>query len=102
MRPSKAGLDRRDFLQTAGSTATALLAGAAAKAEDRWPRVEPPPRDQKARGRVAVVTTAYYYLSHAYHLCGRFLHGYLRDGRGHFPDYQVAGMYVDQPKHPGD
>jgi hypothetical protein len=44
------------------------------------------------------VTTAYHYLSHAYHLCGRFLHGYLRDGRFHHPDFALAGMYVEQTK----
>ncbi len=42
------------------------------------------------------MTTAYYYLSHAYHICGRFLNGYLRDGKMHYPDFGIAGMYVEQ------
>ena len=62
----------------------------------------PPARADKPRRRLAVVTTAYHYLSHAYHICGRFLQGYLREGRMHYPDWAVAGMYVDQPKHRGD
>ena len=64
-------------------------------AEER-PHCEPPPRPDKATKKLAVVTTAYYYLSHAYHICGRFLNGYLRDGKMHYPDFGVAGMYVEQ------
>src|SRR5262249_17816165 len=65
-------------------------------------RAEPPARSGQPKRRIAVVTTAYYYLSHAYHIVGRFLHGYLRDGRVHHPDYAIASMFVDQPKHAGD
>ena len=66
------------------------------------PRSRPPVRSAKPRRRLAVVTTVYYYLSHAYHICGRFLHGYLRNGRMHYPDWAIAGMHVAQPKHRGD
>src|SRR6516165_11533206 len=90
---------RRQFLLAAGAS-TGLLAPAAWA--DDTPRSRPPARNGKPSKKIAVVTTAYHYLSHAYHICGRFLHGYLRDGRPHFVDYAVAGMYVDQPKHPGD
>jgi hypothetical protein len=80
-------LSRRAFLQ-----ATTLAAGAGlaldVTADER-------PKPTK---KLAVVTTAYYYLSHAYHICGRFLYGYLRDGKMHFPDYAIAGMYVEQQK----
>ena len=66
------------------------------------PRRRPPARTNKPRRRLAVVTTAYHYLSHAYHICGRFLHGYLRSGRYHFPDWGIAGMHVAQQNHKGD
>ena len=99
-------LTRRTFLQ---SSAAAVAAGAAVTdaqpAGDKpqpGPRAFPPARTGKPRRRLAVVTTAYHYLSHAYHICGRFLHGYLRNGRFHHPDWAIAGMYVDQPKHTGD
>ncbi len=62
------------------------------------PRSQPPPRPDKPSKKLAVVTTAYYYLSHAYHVCGRFLYGYLRDGKMHYPDFGIAGMYVEQQK----
>jgi hypothetical protein len=100
MRPTQAGPDRRDFLQTAGAAAAVLLAGRADAGDDeRFPRVQPPTdRPSKAYQRLAVVTTAYHYLSHAYHLCGRFLHGYLRDGKMHWPAQSIAAMYVEQQK----
>jgi hypothetical protein len=65
---------------------------------DDLPRVAPPRRSQPASKKLAIVTTAYYYLSHAYHIGGRFLNGYLRDGSHHFPDLSIAGMYVEQQK----
>jgi hypothetical protein len=60
------------------------------------PRSRTPPRPSKPSRRLAVVTTAYHYLSHAYHICGRFLYGYLRNGRMHYPDFGIAGMFVEQ------
>src|SRR5262249_41428535 len=66
-----------------------------------FPRSQPPPRATKPTKKLAVITTAYHYLSHAYHICGRFLYGYLRNGRMHYPDYGIAGMYVEQ-QGPGD
>ncbi|HZT80036.1 MAG TPA: twin-arginine translocation signal domain-containing protein, partial [Gemmataceae bacterium] len=85
----RSALSRRRFL---GAAAAAAFAAA------DFPRSQPPPREDRPRKKLAVVTTAYYYLSHAYHIGGRFLHGYLRDGRMHYPDFAVAGMYVAQQK----
>src|SRR5205085_2908743 len=76
----KPDLSRRQFLQTGA----AGLAGAGQQDSEAnqparpGPRSQPPPRQRQPRGKLAVVTTAYHYLSHAYHICGRFLHGYLR------------------------
>lgn len=103
MLPTADDLSRRRFLHA--SAAGLALTGTPATPPEGprpGPRAEPPPRPARAPRRIAVVTTAYHYLSHAYHICGRFLHGYLRDGRMHYPAYAIAGMYVDQPKHPGD
>jgi hypothetical protein len=80
-------LTRRVFLQTTTAAAGAALFGSA-DAEER-------PKPTK---KLAVVTTAYHYLSHAYHICGRFLYGYPRAGRMHYPDYAIAGMHVEQKK----
>jgi hypothetical protein len=84
---------RRDFLCAA---AGALFAPHVVAA-DR-PRSQPPPRPDRPTKKLAVVTTAYFYLSHAYHVCGRFLYGYLRDGRMHYPDFGIAAMHVEQQK----
>ncbi len=86
-------LHRRRFLQAAAGLCLASPLSAA-----EHPRSQPPPRPDKPTRRLAVVTTAYHYLSHAYHVCGRFLHGYLRDGKMHYPDFGIAGMYVAQQK----
>jgi hypothetical protein len=80
-------LSRRTFLQASAVAASVSLVHDAS-ADDR-------PKPAK---KLAVVTTAYYYLSHAYHICGRFLYGYRRDGKMHFPDYAIAGMFVEQQK----
>ncbi len=86
-------LSRRTFLHGAAGLVAGLALGAA-----ELPRSQPPPRPGPARKKLAVVTTAYFYLSHAYHVCGRFFNGYLRDGRMHYPDFAVAGMYVEQQR----
>jgi hypothetical protein len=97
--PDPIELTRRSFLQAAAAASAAgpVRAERPAAPRDRL-RSQPPPRPDRPRHRIAVVTTAYYYLSHAYHICGRFLHGYLRGGRLHYPDYAIAGMYVDQSR----
>lgn len=77
--------DRRCFLQSACAAALADL-----------PRGRPPARPRPAPRKIAVVASVYHYLSHAYHIVGRFLDGYLRAGTMHYPDYGVAGMYVEQ------
>jgi hypothetical protein len=89
-------LSRRTLLQATAGLAVGAALGAPAAAD--FPRSQPPPRRRKPRRKIAVVTTAYFYLSHAYHICGRFLHGYPRGGRFHHPDFAIAGMHVEQQK----
>jgi hypothetical protein len=95
--PTCGGLSRRVFLHQTTGLATAAAWDVWATAAD-LPRSQPPPRPTKPSKKLAVVTTAYHYLSHAYHVCGRFLYGYLRHGRMHYPDFGIAGMYVEQTK----
>jgi hypothetical protein len=87
-------VSRRAFLQ---ASAAGLAAATPAPPQPR-PRSQPPARGDRPRRRLAVVTTAYHYLSHAYHICGRFLHGYLQNGSMHYPDYAIAGMHVEQTR----
>src|SRR5438874_2405602 len=90
-------LTRRAFLHSSAALAAGLAVDGATNAADR-PRSQPSPRPQQPKRKLAVVTTAYHYLSHAYHICGRFLHGYLRNGKMHYPDFGLAGLYVEQVK----
>jgi hypothetical protein len=46
--------------------------------------------------RVAAINSVYRLRSHAYHLCGRVIHGYQRDGFHHQPRLKLARMYNDQ------
>jgi hypothetical protein len=91
------GLSRRSFLHSGASLATTATLGTWTSAAD-LPRSQPPPRPSKPNKKLAVVTTAYHYLSHAHHICGRFLYGYLQNGRIHYPDFGIAGMYVEQTR----
>jgi hypothetical protein len=82
---------RRAFL------ASATLAGFGHTNADS-PRSRPPMRSRPAEKKVAVVASVYWYLSHAYHIAGRFLDGYLVGDTHHFPTHGVASVYVEQVK----
>ena len=84
MRPAT----RREFLEAAGATAAIATLGPSASVAGQG----------KARPKVAAITTAYHYLSHAYHIVGRFLDGFdLHDGKGlHRPDFEVASLFIEQ------
>lgn len=84
-------MNRRDFLAT---SAALPLAGSFLAAD--MPRSTVPTRDKPPTRKLALVASTYYYLSHAYHIGGRFLNGYLKDGKYHFPDLGIAGAYVEQ------
>lgn len=101
MRPSAT---RREFLGAAGASlgagaALASLATADKPTPGAFPHTTggPPPTPGK-RPKIAAVTTVYHYLSHAYHIVGRFLDGFiLNDDRGfHRPDFDVASLFIEQ------
>ena len=87
MRPSPT---RREFLGTAGVSAG--LAGLAVGSE------EPPARREGRKPRLAALSTVYNYLSHSYHIVGRFLDGFIvHDGHGlHRPDFEIASLFIEQ------
>jgi len=62
------------------------------------PRTRPPKRTKPPTKNIAVVTTVYRYLSHSYHIAGRFLDGYMKGDEHHYPDFGVASTYVEQVK----
>jgi hypothetical protein len=89
---------RRSFLEATGASvgmaglglgdapARAAVAGDASQAQ-----AAPLPK-------VAALATVYNYLSHAYHIVGRFFDGFLlHDGSGlHKPPFEVASLFIEQ------
>jgi hypothetical protein len=59
-------------------------------------RVQGPVTRDQPRKKLAIVTTVWYYLSHAQHMGDRFLVGYPWEGRWHRPAMDVVALYVDQ------
>lgn len=54
------------------------------------------PVGKRALPRVAAINSIYRYKSHAYHIAGRFIHGYSREGVHHQPPFRLVRMYNDQ------
>jgi hypothetical protein len=80
--------NRREFLEAACVSAALAGLGPVARSAEQG----------KPRPKIAAITTAYHYLSHAYHIVGRFLDGFdLHDGKGlHHPDFDVASLFIEQ------
>jgi hypothetical protein len=90
------GPTRRTFLGAAG--AALGVAGWARGDEPLIYAKGGPPAGAGPRPKLAAVTSAYHYLSHAYHIVGRFLDGFVvHDGRGfHRPPFEVASLFIEQ------
>ncbi len=86
---------RRKFL---ASAAALTLAGSVASGKDGPAASRSRPARPSTSGRkpIAVITTVYRPLSHAYHIAGRFLNGYTRGGQLHVPKHYVHSVHVDQ------
>jgi hypothetical protein len=92
---------RRKFLASAAALTFAGGIGTTSlRAEEAKPtadfRARPPKLSREGRKPIAVVTTVYRPLSHSYHIAGRWIYGYGRDGQLHVPKHYVAAMSVDQ------
>jgi hypothetical protein len=100
MRDRDLRCSRRKFL---ASAAALTLAGgitpngsAAETASTAGFRARPAKPGREGRKPLAVIATVYRPMAHAYHIAGRFLHGYGRDGQLHVPKQYVASLYLDQ------
>src|SRR5438105_11298767 len=89
MLPRDLRYSRRNFL--ASAAALTIGGGLSAKASSKS---SPPSCD--GRAPLAILGTVYRPLSYLYHLAGRFLHGYPRDGQLHLPAQYVHSLWVDQ------
>lgn len=99
---SATGVDRRRFLHLVGGAVAAkaaahpALSAIAQDASNPSPPSAAPLRAPARKLRVAAVNSVYRLRSHAYHICGRVIHGFLRNGFHHQPNLQLARMYNDQ------
>ena len=84
------GPTRREFLEATG--ATLALTGLA---DAKEPTAANP---EQRRPKLAALSSVYYYLSHAYHIVGRFLDGFVvHDGKGlHRPDFEISSLFIEQ------
>ena len=93
-------LSRRKFLaQAAALTVSGAVpgAGAANQVEPAATfRTRPVKLSKAGRKPIAVLGTVYRAMSHTYHIAGRFIHGYARNGRFHVPRQYVRNLYLDQ------
>jgi hypothetical protein len=100
MRDRSLRCSRRKFLaQAAGLTFAAGLPSAAGARDPETPagfRARPPAPAAEGRKPLAVVTTVFRPLAHAYHIAGRFIYGYTREGAFHVPHQYVRSLCVDQ------
>jgi hypothetical protein len=92
---------RRKFLASAAAlTFAGGITSTSVRAEGEKPttrfRARSPKLSREGRKPIAVITTVYRPLSHAYHIAGRFIYGYGREGKLHVPKHYVASMFVDQ------
>src|SRR5216683_4807681 len=90
---------RRKFLASAAALTLAGGVPSGARTQDKPPADDKPSfvrPDTKGRKPLAVVTTVYRPLSHSYHIAGRFLYGYPRNGEQHVPKHYVHSLCVDQ------
>ncbi len=78
---------RRDAI-AAGAALAATLGTSALPAQQ--------PSGPPKRKRLAAVNSIYYKSSHAYHIIGRFLNGYTKDGKLHTPPFEIERMWNDQ------
>ena len=89
-------LSRRDFLATSSlglAGVSAMSLAPEAVAQEQAVRVG---EASGKRPRVAAINSIYRLRSHAYHIAGRFIHGYTRNGFHHQPPFELVRMWNHQ------
>jgi hypothetical protein len=90
-----AGSTRRHFLEMTG--ATVGMAGLGGRSVG-FESAQPATPGLGTRPKVAALATVYHYLSHAYHIVGRFIDGFpVYDEHGlHKPPFEIASLFIEQ------
>jgi len=92
------GICRRSFIASAAGLASA--GGLFALGADPVIRPDSVDTVPKRKPRVAAINSVYRLRSHAYHIAGRFIHGYTRNGFHHQPPFELVRMWNHQ--HPSN
>lgn len=91
---------RRKFLAQAAGLTLAAGAPQVAAGQSTDPqasfRARPVKLPTTGRKPIAALCTVYRNMSHAYHIAGRFIRGYTKEGRFHVPGQFVRTMRVEQ------
>lgn len=88
-------LSRRDFFGAAAGAAGVLL-GHSTVPVPALALQAAPAGDRRRPLRVAAINSIFRFRSHSYHIVGRLVHGYKKDGFHHQPPFQVVRMFNDQ------
>lgn len=92
-------LSRRKFFAASAAAGLTLTGDSQAEEGVESPplsRTRPAKLSRKGRKPLACVCTVYRPLSHAYHIAGRFIHGFALNGRLHVPKQYIHSVFVHQ------
>jgi len=91
------GSTRRRFLEMTGAAA-GIAGPGISDPHMAWADEVPPQTGASGRPKIAALATVYHYLSHAYHIVGRFVDGFVvHDGKGlHKPPFEIASLFIEQ------
>ncbi|MFO0427618.1 MAG: hypothetical protein ACK526_13725 [Planctomyces sp.] len=94
---------RRSFLGTAAAFGSAIAFGDLTAATSGIPAflntaaaTQQSPGSSGKKPRVAAINSLYRLRSHAYHIAGRFVYGYTKDGFHHQPPFDLVRMWNHQ------
>jgi hypothetical protein len=89
---------RRRFLELTGLSVGVVGGGRTGPVQPEYQGRANPDPAAGSRPRIAALVSVYTYLSHAYHIVGRFLDGFaVHDGHGlHKPPFELASLFIEQ------
>ena len=93
-----AGSTRRHFLEMTGATVGMAGLGGYTGSIPGAEAAQSPAPGTGRQPKVAALATVYHYLSHAYHIVGRFIDGFpVHDGHGlHKPPFEISSLFIEQ------
>ena len=94
MNQFQSEISRRSFL---GAAATGIASAGLTFGADQTVAVGVlPETTAKRKPRIVAINSVYRLKSHAYHIAGRFIHGYTRNGFHHQPPFELVRMWNHQ------